>query len=192
MDYPKLATPICLGLVSSICFLAAKQGENWPEWIREFLAFCGIVMAVGATVTAVNWMAHNYAARLLEVNRATAMTERTMLLDKLQRLSAEQIGVLNSYVPVIEILGGAPGPIYVLRTGDDKIPMTFIEGFINRGDGGYLCPVGTWSEGSREREWATSFTRWVILLGFAEEASGNRPARWVNVKTALQWIGLAG
>ena len=90
------------------------------------------------------------------------------------------------------MLAGHPSPIYMLKIGAGVIPFEFIHQFLAMGDRDYLCPVGTWSEGAKQREWSQMLTNHLVMMGFADKANSNKPARWVDYAGAMKWMGLEG
>ena len=190
MDYPRLATPIICALISTLALSLAWKESGWPDWVRIVLVGIGGLMLFVAAVTLINWIVANFNERLLEYHTAMAHTERTAMLDTISHMSAEQVAILNQYVPVVEILAGLPGPIYRLVTPTGTVPQTFIDEFLIRSTDEYLAPIRSWSDGSNERQWAENFTQFLIVMGNARQASGPHPAAWVDKNGALKSIGI--
>ena len=190
MDYPRLATPIICALISTLALSLAWKESGWPDWVRIVLVGIGGFMLLLAAVTLINWIVSNFNERLLEYHTAMAHTERTAMLDTISHMSAEQVSILNQYVPVVEILAGLPGPVYRLVTPTCTVPQTFIDEFLIRSTDEYLAPIRSWSDGTKEREWAEMITQLWIVMGFARQAAGPHPAAWVQKRDALRSIGI--
>jgi hypothetical protein len=191
IDYPKLSTPILLGLLAILCLVMSWKQDDWPGWVKTLLALAGIFLLVWALITAVDTIQFKANARLREQRQAMAITERVAVLEKIRQMRPDQINALDKYVSTIEIIAGDAGPIYTVRlpTGP-AAPLSFIEELIDRGDADHLGPIRNYSEGSAERDWAERFTGFCVFNGWAAPASGPYAARWIDKAKCLHALGL--
>jgi hypothetical protein len=190
MDYPKLSTPILLGLLAILCLALAWKQEEWPEWLRLCLVAAGMFLLFWTLVTTLNTIHFASNKRYDEYQRSAAITERVAVLEKLRQLSPEQLKALDRYVPVIGIIAGDEGPAYMLHLPTQNVPMTFVRELLGLSDEEYMAPIRTYGEGTKEREWAQGFTGYAIFNGWATPASGPYSARWINRERCLKAIGL--
>lgn len=190
MHSPKLSEAVFYAILAVISFMAAKYGDRWPEWLRASLVLAGLVFLVTAAMAAISWLSYVAVVRYERYREATAITERTILLEKVSMLTADQTAMIEAGRPVIEILGGSPGPVYSLRTGTLDIPMSFVKEFMTQSNDLTLCPIRTWGEGTERRDYAATLTDYLVGFGFAKPASGNKPATWIDRNGAQAWLGL--
>lgn len=190
MNYPRLHEPILLSLLATLCLLLSWRQDRWPDWVRSLLVVAGVVFLVWAIFTTIDVMVYRANNRIRERMYARSRTERVLMLEAIRQLDRHQLEVLSQYVPIIELVGGSDtGPLKYLRTFDGTVPVSFVEDFLKLGNEVYLCPVGRWGEGSREREWAESFTRYAVAQGWASRAAGPYPAKWLKQESAYQALG---
>jgi hypothetical protein len=175
---PNLVISLFLAVLATV---AARIGAG---------ALLAGVLLAGAGLVLVNWIVYQVGQRFTEYRDALAITERVKLLQALSTLNPDQVRLLELNSPVVSVLGGEPEPCYYLRVGGSEVPFQFIEQFIERGGPEHLAPVGSWSEGSKQRAWAEALTNYLVVLGFAELARGNRSARWLDQARAMKWIGI--
>lgn len=193
IDYPRLSTPILLGLLAILCLAVAWKQDDWPEWVKVALAAAGIFLLLWALITAIDTIQFKANARLKEQRQAMAITERVMVLDKLRQMRPDQLLAMDKYISTIEILAGDAGPIYTVRLPvGSAAPLDFIVELIDAGDEGHLGAVRNYAEGSKERDWAERFTNFAIYNGWAAAAAGPYPARWVDRGKCYHALGLEG
>jgi hypothetical protein len=190
MNYPKLHEPILLSLMAALCFLLAWKQDHYPDWLRSLLVFAGLVFMLWAIFTTIDVIVYRTTMRFRDRRMAEAKTERVLLLEAIRHMDQNQIHALSQYVPIFELIGGSEtGPLMYLRTFNENVPVSFISEFLSLGDELYMCPVGHWSEGTRERAWAESFTRYAISMGWAGRAAGPYPAKWIKQDLAYTSLG---
>ena len=161
-----------------------------PVWLSGLATIGGIAFAVAAGVGLIDWIACKWLSLLMDYRRSSAVSERVALLDRISRMDEQQLDFAKRYVPRIEMASGDAGPALFLRVINDTIPLDFVREFIAAGDSEHLCPIRVYSDGSLERKWAEAFTSWTIWMGYAAEADGNRPARWIRREVAMIALGL--
>lgn len=189
MNRPRPFGWIITVILAAGCLLAAMLvGE--PVWLPSLAVVAGLALAVAAGVGMVHWIGSIWVSLLGDYRRAMANSERVALLDRIARMDTEQVEFAKRYVPRIEMATGDAGPALFLRVVNDTIPLEFVKQFLNEGEDEWLCPVRRYSEGSLERKWAEEFTAWAIWMGYAAEAGGNRPARWIARGRAMKALGL--
>lgn len=193
MDYPRLGQPILLGLLAILALVLSWQGNGIPEPVRLVASLMGILLLIAAAIATVNLLTYESNQRLAEYRRAMAISERVALVDKISHLTKDQLGMIDKYIPMVEVISGDAGPVFMLRVfGAENIPYSFVTEFLAQGDINYLAAIRNWAEGSREREWAQHLTEHAIFSGWAVSAAGNRPARWIARNRAIKALGLEG
>jgi hypothetical protein len=191
MDYPRLSTPVYLTLLALLCLILAWTQDRWADWLRFFLGCAGMLFLIVAIFSL--WETFTFRAneRLVEYQRAMAITENVAMLQALGKLNPEQLKAIDRYIPTVDLVAGDIGPLYILRLPmNQECPMTFVRDFLRSGDDDYLQPIRSYAEGSRQREYAQNLTSWMHFQGWCDEAAGNRPARWTNKARALRALGL--
>lgn len=185
----KLFSPLAQAMAAALALVLRRQAHG-PDWWLALLEMIGLVLGVGAALSLGEWIVDRSVRAVYHLRQAMAITERVALLEQISRMDREQIEYAKTYVPVLELVAGDLGPVQWLRVLDGAVPMSFVEEFVGLSQDGYLCPVRRYSEGSSERGWAEKFTRWAVQMGWADEAGGNRPAKWIDQQRALHAIGL--
>jgi hypothetical protein len=188
LDRPRLSTAVILAMLAGCMTEASRYSD--AAGLKTLIQFFALVLFLASAVKGLDWLWWLIVARFKQVREAMALTEKVKVIQAISLLNDAQIRLLESGTGVIEVMAGAPNPSYVLRVGGATVPFDFIEQFLNLDDGAYLCPVSTWTEGSKRREWAQLLTNHLVLMGYAELHNGNKAARWVNRQAALAWIGL--
>lgn len=184
---PKMITWLSLaGAGAGLAWWGGRVGAD-----LHGLAEIGAALLLFAALLAlVNWLSYQVGQRIKEQIEARSYTERVRVLQEVGRLSVEQVRLLELNTPVISVLAGEPEPCYYLRVGGGEVPFQFISRFLELSDRQYLCPVSTWAEGTKNREWAVLLTSHLVLMGFAAPGRGNRPATWNDQARALRWMGI--
>jgi hypothetical protein len=189
-----MRSPTAIGWILSasaaagLLLTAALAGE--PVWLPVLALIVGLALAVATVVGCIDWIITRWLGWVADYRRATAVSERVALLERIARMDEQQLEFAKRYVPRIEMASGDAGPALFLRVVNDTIPMDFVRELLAEGDAEFLCPVRRYGEGSVERKWAEEFTTWCIWMGYAAEAGGNRPARWIAYERALRALGL--
>lgn len=190
MTEPSLGRAILFSILAAVCFAVVRYLKP-PEAWSFLLTTLGMIFVGAALFYSLDWLMMHIGEWREAWRRADAVSERVRILDYLSHLTPMQLEALNQYVPVVNILGGTPAPVFQLKTPGGDIPWTFItDTFLPQCNDVYLAPVSSWSEGSHDRIYAEALTRYFITLGFAGEAIGNKPAKWLNKDAAMKWIGL--
>lgn len=186
---PRLSATVVLALGAGLANVLSRQPRA-AEWVTGWLELATLVLAIAAGLSLAEWSSDRWVERVRAYRQALAISERAALLERISRMDAVQIEFAKHYTPVIELSAAEDGPVMWLRVAAGTIPMAFIEEFIGASEGNFLCPIRRFAEGTPEREWAERFTSWAIWQGWASEAAGNRPARWVDQARALHAMGL--
>lgn len=197
IDYPKLGTPIVLG-ISGAFFLYAAWVEIWPReagtaltLLRALFVIVGLWLLAMALISGVNLVAYDVGKRMMEINRARALTERVRLAETISRMTPEQLRFIGqSSGATLEWIIGIQGVDLVealpmeIRTQWGGIPVDFFREFVDRSIGDFTPPVRTWGEGTRERDHAQALVALLMSYGWVSPAAGNNPARWTNRQAA--------
>lgn len=189
MDYPRLREPILLSLLAVLCLVVAMWEERLPDWLRGFLVFAGVIFLAWAIFTTIDLIRYRVNLRMREQLAAAAVTERVLMLRELRHMNRDQMDALSRWTPTLEIIAATTGPVTYLNTFGVLIPMVFIAEFLQDGEGPYLCRIRKFGEGTKERQWAELFTRYVVGQGWAERSNGPYAARWKNQELAWKSLG---
>jgi hypothetical protein len=185
---PRMITWLFLAMIAVFLYwLAGYELEPPDNILTGLLAF---VFLITSAVCGIDWFLWKVSRRVDQYHQSRAVTEKVKIFEQLKQMTPEQIRFLENNSSVVSIIPGTPEPLKMLRLGEVEIPSTFVEQFVRLSDETYLCPVGSWNEGTRHREYAQLLTNRLILCGLAEHAAGNRPAKWVDKQGAMKWMGL--
>lgn len=182
-------TPIVIkSILAVILFLPAIYAPTWPTAVRSVLLVCGIVFAFFAGLELVNWIMQAYIARQRDIKRNDSVNTETINLEKrielaraMRQLPPEAWNAIQNYGPLVSALAGSAGPLAGLKTGDAEIPYTFIDVFFAKSTELELCPNSTWSDGSRDRQYAEALVAWLATRGYVVylgRHGGPHPSRW--------------
>lgn len=212
MDYyesntnqPKLRSVLFLFFLGTVVFTFASL-----PFVPDSLVIGLYILSGGAyffTFFAfINWLHHIGSIRVRERNAAEAITEYSIILDKLALLRSDQtiIAPQLTYNSQINVVMGdeEEGPRFFLQIPFGLIPWEFVIDFIKNSGIVNLCPIGHYKEGSYkfgvlpDREYANMLTKWLCILCLANEAPANtgpKPATWVNRDSknrAIKRLGL--
>lgn len=181
---PSLTRAALFAILATFCFYAASDnGTRMPGWVRSSLVIAAVILAACAIVDGINWLSYNLTARVEHLRRVQNMTPTLDALRVMASLSpaaqvelALHFGLLGVSYPAIL---SERGPLFYLPLRGYRIGYEFIDEFMQRSDDRYLCPVGTWGEGSNERNWAVALTSFLVERGYATAyAGGPKPAAW--------------
>lgn len=205
IDYPKLGTPVILGIAGAFCLYAAWV-EVWPReagafltLLRALLFITGLWLLAMALIAGVNVVAYQAGQRVADLNWARTFSERVRLAETVSRMSPEQLkfvgqasGATLEFIVGIDSAGQAEALPMEIRTQWGNIPVKFIRIFIDRSTDGYTPPIRIWGEGTRERDHAQALVALFTSYGWVSPAVGNNSARWLNREAAEQLLGRMG
>lgn len=186
---PTLLKPVVLAIVAGVALVYAYRMEPGP--LSDAIALAGVVLALAALVSGVDYIWHRGIWHYQVIQRARAETPSVLMLRAIQGMTPEQLSLANSMQMIINFLPGEPAPtLYAVQIGEVSIPFDFVKAFIALSDDAHLPPVRQWPEGSLHRQYAVYLTNHLILMGYASPASGNMSARWKNRYGAMRSLGL--
>jgi hypothetical protein len=193
MDNPGLGAASIFALLAGLCFITVRFKADLPIFmqgsvLQAIMILLGTVCAVLAAGYGFDWLMNHATNWVSGLRIAWAHSERVALAEVIRRMEPYQTDALGQYVTTVDILTGEPKPLYRLDTQEGKIPIDWCVGYVNEGAGMFLKPVRDYAEGTKDRQYAEWFTAHVILLGYADRAVGNQPAKWKN--GASRHIGL--
>jgi hypothetical protein len=204
IEYPKLGTPIILGVIGSFCLYLAWV-EIWPREagmflavLRALLVIAGLWMIGAAFIAGINLVAYDTGRRMSEIYRARALTERVRLVETVSRMTPEQLAFIGkAQKSTLEFVIGWQGDTFdvmpmELRTQWGNIPVDFIRQFVDQSVDGYTPPIRTWGEGTRERGFAEALVALFTSYGWINPAMGNRSAEWLNYEAAQEMLERMG
>ena len=189
-EAPKTITWVSWLILSVFMMEAGKRITG--DW-RTFVTAFAFVFLFVSIVELAYWFIFRVTSRVRVIMEMRGVTEQVLIYREFARLNEYQLKTLQVLSPSVLFMPGKPFPTtYLLRVGGGEVPYDFIHQFLDLGDRMYLCPVGTFAEGTNQRRWAQLLTHHLVNQGFAEQAAGNRPARWLDMAGALNWMGLDG
>lgn len=204
IEYPKLGTPILLGIAGAFCLYAAWV-EIWPReagafllLLRALLVIAGLWLFGMALIAGINLIAYDAGRRWAEINRARATSERVRLVETVSRMTPEQLAFIGkAKASTLEFMIGFQGDEFdvmpmELRTEWGNVPVDFIRQFVDNSIDGYTPPIRTWGEGTRERGFAETLVTLFTSYGWLSPAMGNRSAEWTNYNAAVALLERMG
>jgi hypothetical protein len=180
IDYPRLRDPLLSTLLAGLCFLLAWKIDRFPEWLRMFLAFMGVVFSATAIVTGIDFLVYRIGARLEEFSLAR-YAGAVRFASALKGLTMSQTDMVQRQMATnIAGIPGDAGPVWVIRGQAGDVPLAYAVDFFewSKQTAPYLWPVRRGSEvgggdgWSNGVQYAQELTRSVISNGWAKQASG--------------------
>jgi hypothetical protein len=186
---PRMITWLFLALIAVVLWwLAGYKMETPANILAGLMAF---VFLITSAVCGLDWFLWKVSRRVDQYHQSRAVTEKVKIFEQLKQMTPEQIRFLENNSSIVSVIPGTPEPLRMLRLGEVEIPSTFVEQFVRLSNDVDLCPVSSWNEGTRHREYAQLLTNRLILCGFADHAAGPRPARWLDKQGAMKWMGVS-
>jgi hypothetical protein len=187
---PRMITWLFLALIAVFLYWLAGYALETPANILPGLM--SLVFLITAATCGIDWFLWKVSRRVDQYFQARAITEKVRLFEQIKGMTPEQIQFMENNSSIVSVIPGTPEPLHMLRLGTIEIPMTFVEEFMRLSTEDQLCPVGSWNEGTRHREYAQLITNRLILIGYATHASGNRSAKWTSggKAEAMKWMGM--
>ena len=198
MDRPRLSTAIWLSLTSVVWMLVsvAVYVNFGPEWIFIIaLILIEFIWITAAGVSWLYWMWYEYTERDIERRRAQSITPMLEIVNAVQRLTREQLNIVQAqgYHAMIGVLATKNGPVTFLATPLGNIPMTIVEKELRLTGLLRFPPIRDYSDGSPEREWRRIFQSWACSeVGLAMPADGPKPAMWIDKNSRAIAAGMLG
>lgn len=184
----QLTDIIILILLALACSVVAWRQESWGEGVRILIMLTAVLFLALAIFAAITWIQYNLAVVAEARNKAGMYSERVALLAQISQMNPEQLELVNSYVPVVDLIVGDHGPLQYLRiTGGQSIPLPFIEKYINLGTANEFYSIRNLTSKS-EQAWAMQFIDYATMMGWAQKPAGNQPAKWLDYNRAVTAI----
>lgn len=168
-------------------WLTGERYEAVRWGIFAVAGVCGIVFIfyVGS------WLSDTIAKRdySFQLARATtAATETVRVMGLLSPGAQLELAKLNPIRFAVTGLLGVNGIdrqlhiVYSLKIPGitEGVPLSFLRIFLDRSDHRSLCPVSTWSEGSRYRKYSVALTNYFAQIGYAQKHVG-KEASWTII-----------
>lgn len=191
LDHPRMYRWILMAILAAVCGEIARRQD--PYSFRGLFLMFAFVFGFAAALMATDWILYKIAEQARLVLDMRSRTERVLLVEQIARLNDTQLDYMRWITPQALAIPGHPGPtLMYLRVGGADIPYDFIEQFFDLSDDTYLTPINTWSDGTKQREWAQLLTNHLVLTGLASKAAGNRSAKWIDKSEAFAHVGLQG
>lgn len=186
-DAPKTITWMIFALLAGACIELARRAPDWAA----LALFAAMIFGAAALVNAAHWMLYRVVAQVRLIVMSRAQTERVLIMQIIAQMQPHHLNYLSTIDPMIITLPGDAGPVVMLmRINGVDIPFDFVMQFFEQSEGSYLVPVGSFAEGTKQRNWAVLLTAHLITQGFAERANGNHSARWTNREGAERWFNM--
>lgn len=187
-----------LPLILFCAFIALVAESTQVEVYPWGLALCamGVVSAAFGIAAFLSW----WDERRLRGERIRGQIEReakvsplqaqTALVDKVLQLSPEQRKMIMSYQAVITVIAGMGRASRELTVCGVTKKWEVAEEFLDQCTETRLAPVRWWGDGSDVQIMGRAITKHVVDCGYAAEAVGNQPARWIDRDSGLRSIGI--
>lgn len=186
---PKTLTWVAWAVICMVLIEAARRaGQGGLGYLAVGLA---MVAGIAAGVEGIYWILYRAVSRYQKIMEVRSITERVRIYEIWSHMSETHMRFMQAMDPTIITLPGSHGPVnLLLRVSGTEIPFDFIIEFFAQSESTYLVPVGSYVEGSKQRQWAVALTGHFIRQGFAEKANGNHSARWTDRAGAIRWVNL--
>jgi hypothetical protein len=185
MENPSMKKPILLGLGAILMLLPVWIRSELAAWMQALLLAVGLWLLVWllfAVIEYLQWLAQVAAWRQKKIDlmtpRMAEIEKQKEIIREIRGMTPQQIDLIKNYGPVATALAGDLGPLADMQTAGGRVPYVFIDLFMAQSSGRFLAPVGSWSEGTEERDYAQWLTGWLCDRGHADRAGGPYPARW--------------
>lgn len=164
-------------MVISFAFFGEAKGYI----ARGIFSFLGIVFGGFAGFALISWIADQYTDNYRSVQRAKHYTREIRLAEIIAGMSPDQMRAYMQYIPTTVFAVENRAKKKLIRTPWGEIPHEFVEVFLRRGSGDYLCPVnGDYWTMQDERDMATWLTNLICANGYANWWHGHYSAKWVD------------
>lgn len=183
MDYPKLRTPLLAFIIAALCVALVLKARFLPDWLRLFLTCLAFILGFVGIITLGDWIAHNFAERIKEINRARTLG-LVLVSNALRDMSPDTAAhVLALDTTYISMIAEETGPVFFVRCLSRDVPFVFVEDFLekSRESDPFLWPVRE----SGNKEYAQALTNLIIARGWADKAEGPLSAKLIK---PLPWV----
>ena len=184
---PSLAKPITLWTFTAVSRVSSF-GVLWE--IRELVWALNIVALAWGGILSYEYVGYKVAMVQRVMHEAKSRTEEVRKLELIASMNKDQFELLRQNVLVIRVILSNLGKVKIYQWQFQEIPDHFVIDFIDASEGDYLCPVRRYPEGSAERDWAIALTDMLVTYEYAAPAKGNRPAKWADHQSALEFLEL--
>lgn len=194
-----ITAALCFVIAALLVFAAAKQ-DNWPGWLRLFLALAGIIIAVlGAALAAAGvdqlWARHELDRARVDAAKSRAMPEvarieaYTALVARLQGADETVLRILQADPLLAKVIAGNFGPVTGVSTAGGYVPYEFLdEWWAKNKDNDDLLPVTWWDVAGHKRQYASWLENHLIQVKLLEKWGGQRTARWAYPKAKADFV----
>lgn len=194
-NQPQLRYPLIFSALAG--FAWTVSGYTTARLTTSIAYILTFVMIAGVIFSGLDWLTFTVARRAQDfANVKNAAYNDTLDLENtklrlLGALDSDQLAAMGRYTATIETIPGTGMiPLQVLVVGDRRIFYDFVDEFLQAGGREHLPPIRRYGEGSNKRLDAEALTTLFVANGFAEQANGNLPARWLDRAGGLRSIGI--
>lgn len=186
---PHLSQSLLFALAGILCRVLSDL-ESLPLWIQTFFYLAQYPLYFCALFSFVDWFAHNNIIYFERANRARTMTPASVLAEKLAALYGDNLQAFRDAMSTQEAPGGdTVREIHYTNIAGVSVPDEWLQKFFSDAQGLALPPVRSYPEGSTDRVYAQTVSKYLVDKGAAVAASGNQPVRMKSYQLALQVIG---
>lgn len=182
-DYPKLREPVIFLILAALAVSIAWKARDLPDWVRLFVVLLAIVFGAAGVATMFDWLSHNMAQRLREIN--TARTWGAVnLANAFRGLTAAQTeSVLAGEKVGMLLIPSDDEPMLFVRGLTRSIPWDTVEEFLQLSvqTEPFLYPVREFGN----EAFATDLTNLIVSRGWANAATGPYSAKLTK---PLEWV----
>jgi hypothetical protein len=181
---------VAAGLLASLFGVIAWQSKT--PGIQVLAGLVSLVFFVTGAFLTWDWLAARVADNTAAIRDALTVTPASRLAEAISEMEPWQADMMRRHAVEISLIVNPDAyPSYVIHAPNADVPLDFAAEFIGLTVYPHLCPVRHWSDGSRERSWATALTDLIVIHGWASPAVGNQSARLVvPVSTVTERLGL--
>jgi hypothetical protein len=188
MDYSKPNPWWIVALfIAGIFGIAAYVTTGWLRYLFGLISF---LSGTYGSVEFAYWFSWGVAGAIDAISTAK-VAGATALAYAVKDLNNRQLElVANHDIPVIDIEAGLTGPAYfIVGIKYGRIPYDFGVEFMEAAQETY--PYLLAIRNNKHEDWATDLTNKIVMLGLAEPAAGNRPAKLIKpLETVAYQFGI--
>lgn len=184
LDHPHLITAVLYALGAIFAhWLTTLDGQIVPTlgWLVQY------PLGAAALFSLYDWFRSQNVNYLERIRKAKAITQSTLLAEKLASLDNERLQILKIEMGLAEPQEQDQG---TTRIGGIDVPDEFVQKYFHAASGHKLVPIRKFSEGSKERLYAKTIVDHLEQGGALYPAAGNQPPTvkdWRKVMSSIGW-----
>jgi hypothetical protein len=183
---------ILFAILTGVCGIAYARVDK-PEWARPVLMLLAVIFGLLTFVYGGDILI-DVISRAIQRLRSAWFAPKLALLNVISRMNERQLAFATSIEPVAKVhvkLEREGGLSYHLWTPTGDVPFDWISDYLERCEPRYPDLVPQYGiPDNTDRRYVQMFTSLMVHTGLAEDAAGNKAARWVvPMETVYRKLG---